>query len=492
MSDRKVLVVASQASPATSWNHASPGILAWTLGGIAIAFTSVEIWLSGQNGTAAPASIANLTLLLVAGVGALIASRQPRDATGWILLGIGLIGGLGGLLWDYGYRAIVFPEPWLPLGPLAFWVGSWIWVPAVGAGLPALLVRLPDGRVHAPWQPIDGLVVVGSLAVLISMAVSPGPLDATLKLPNPYALTGADSWLVALRWTGYGLLTVAFVGSVTSLVMRFRDATGDEREQMKWITGAAAIVTAALLYGIGRQVFAHENLFAALTLFFVATLALPIGIGIAVLKYRLYDIDLVINRTLVYGGLTAMLAGLYTFVVGLTQRLVAFSGQRSDIVILLTAFVGAATFTPVKNWLQKTVDTRFAVHDPASVVDSLRQQIEVIVNVLDAQRIARRLVEDSASTYQAKYVALSLGRDQQAVPLYTYGDASANFALKIVLHCQGEERGVLSLGPRRGGAVYAKRDETALQLCADAVAEAINLWEGALRLKVDGPGASAR
>jgi len=488
MSDRKVLVVASQASPAPSWTHASPGMLAWAIAGLAIALTSVEIWLSGENGTAAPASIANLTLILVAIVGGLVASRQPRDATGWILCGIALIGGLGGLLWDYGYRAIVFPQPWLALGPLAFWVGSWIWIPAVGAGLPALLVRLPDGRVRAPWKPIDRLVVAGSIAVVISIALSPGPLDETLKLPNPYPLPGADSWLVALRWVGYALLTVGFIGSVASLLVRFRNATGDEREQMKWITCAAGLVSATLIYGIARQVITHENLFATLTLFFVATLALPIGIGIAVLKYRLYDIDLVINRTLVYGGLTAMLAGLYTFVVGLTQRLVVFSGQRSDIVILLTAFVGAATFTPVKNWLQKTVDTRFAVHDPASVVNSMREQIEVVVNVLDARRIARWLVEDSASTYQAQYVSLSLGGDPKSELLYTYGDASAEAVLKIALHCQGEERGVLSLGARRGGAVYAKRDERALQLCADAVAEAINLWQGALREEVKGDG----
>jgi hypothetical protein len=461
-------------------------VLAWTLCAFAVAFGVAATWLASLNGTGTANQAVILTQIVAAIVGAIVASRLPRAATGWILLGVGLLSGVGWILWEYGFRALVFGPGWLPFGPLAFALGSWIWIPAAGAGLPALLVRLPDGHLAPRWRWVDPTAVLGSAAVMFSIAAMPGPFDPRARLANPYALTGAEAWLVGLRWVGYGLVAVAIAGSLASLLVRMRHARGDEREQIKWITSSAALIAAALLYGLVRQVLG-EPLFEALTPFFVSTVALPVAIGIAVLKYRLYDIDLVINRTLVYGGLTAMLAGLYAFWVGLTQRLVAFSGQRSDLVILLTAFVGAAAFTPVKNWLQKTVDKRFAVRDPASVVESMREQIEVIVNVLDARRIARRLVDDAVNTYQARSASLFLGANGETVPFHTRGDPSAKTALRIVLHSEGRELGVLSLAERRGGAVYTPRDLRVLQLYADAVAEAMDLSDAALGPKLQTP-----
>ena len=460
----------------------SPALVGWGLAGIAIALTVGDVWMAAEDGTSGPPQLVNLTLIVVAVVGAIVISRRPSDATGWILCGMALIGGLGGFLWDYGYRSLVFGVGPASAGWYAIWIGSWVWIAALGAGLPALFVRLPDGQITARWRGVDWLAVLGSLAVMLSIATSTGFLDNTgHNLDNPFAIPSLEGLMVVVRWLGYALLGVAFVASVASLLLRFRNATGDERQQIKWITSAGVVVSAALIYGLLRQAITHESLFVALTPLLVSTIALPIGIGIALLKYRLYEIDLVINRTLVYGGLTALLAGLYTFVVGLTQKLVFFSGQRSDLVILLTAFIGAATFTPVKSWLQRTVDRRFAVHDPASVVDSMREQIEVIVNVLDAHRIARRLVEDSAATYQARGVSLVLGSNGETAPFHTWGDGSTARVLEVPLHSQGRELGVLWLGARRGGAAYTARDQRALQQCADAVAEAISLWEGALR-----------
>jgi len=456
-------------------------VIAWTLAVVAVASAVAGTWLSAQNGTGTAALAVILTLIVDGIVGAIVMTRPVPNNTGWILLGISLIGSVGWLMWDYGYRVVTLGPSWLPAGLFVFWLASWIWIPAFGVGLPSLLVRLPDGKAPARWARVDVLGAIGSAAVMLSIALMPGALFAPLPPTNPYGIPGAEGWLLALRWAGYSVIVVALTAGVAALVIRLNHARGDQREQLKWIVSGAAVSAVALVYGLITQVLEHQNLFDALTPFLVSTVALPATIGVAILHYRLYDIDLVINRALVYGGLTAMLAGLYTFWVGLTQRLVAFSGQKSDIALLLTAFAGAAAFTPVKSWLQKTVDRRFAVHDPASAVDSMREQIEVIVNVLDAQRIARRLVDDSATTYRARYVALALGSDGQAEPFHAAGDPDARIALRIMLHCQGRELGVLSLSERRGGLPYTPRDEKALQLCADAVAEAIGLWEAALR-----------
>ena len=456
-------------------------VAAWALALVAVASCVAGVWLSTENRTSTAAIAVIFTLIVDAVVGAIVITGPFPNNTGWILIGIGFLGGVGWLLWDYGYRAIMFGPSWLPFGEFTFWFASWVWIPAFGVGLPSLIVRLPDGRAPGRWARVDAIGALGSAAVIFSIAAMPGLIYPPVPVANPYGIAGAEGWLLALRWTGYAVIAVAVIAAVVALLRRLERARGDQRQQLKWIVSGAAVSAVALVYGLITQVVSHENLFEALTPFLVSTVALPASIGVAILHYRLYDIDLVINRALVYGGLTAMLAGLYTFWVGLTQRLVAFSGQKSDIALLMTAFAGAAAFTPVKNWLQRTVDRKFAVHDPASMVDSMREQIEVIVNVLDAQRIARRLVDDSAATYRARYVSLALGSDGDAAPFHSAGDPSAGVALRIMLRCGERDLGVLSLSERRGGIPYTARDQRALQLCADAVADAIDLWEAPLR-----------
>lgn len=464
-------------------------VAAWSIAGASVALCAAGFWLTATNGTATAAVTVLLTLVVDSVVGALVVSRAARNSTGWVLLGIGLVGSLSWFLWDYGYTVLVLGPSWLPLGELAIWFAGSIWILAAGSGLASLLVRLPDGNVPSRWRWVDPVALAGGVAVMISLAVAPTLASAGLNRPSHFGVPALAGFVLWLRWAGYAVLAAAVLGAVAALVSRLVHARGDEREQLKWIGAAAALNAIALVYGLGRQVFGGEILFAAFTPFFIATAALPAAIGVAVLKYRLYDIDLVINRALVYGGLTAMLAGLYTFWVGLTQRLVTFSGQKSDLVILLTAFFGAAAFTPVKNWLQKTVDKRFAVHDPASQVDSMREQVQVVVNVLDAQRIARRLVDECASTYGARYAALSLTTGGNGLPFYAFGEESAAVVLRISMHSRGQEVGVLSLSERRRGLVYTQRDQSALQLYADTVAEAIDLWEVALRRE---PAAAAR
>jgi hypothetical protein len=325
------------------------------------------------------------------------------------------------------------------------------------------------------------VAITGTTALVLATALAPGTLDQRTSVRNPFGVDGTQSLLTAGLWLGYVFVAAAVLGSVASILARLRAARGDETEQIKWIAGAGAILALALAYGFVRQVFFGQALFDALVPFFVASITVPLAIGVAVLKYRLYEINLIINRALVYGSLTAGLAGLYALSISMTQLLVTVSGQRSEIAILLTAFVGATAFTPVKGWLQSAVNSRFAVHDPVADLNSFRERIDVVVNMLDPSRMARQLVDHLGASFQPQFVLLSLESEGHMAPFYGIGNTSGNPALTIPLRSQGRKIGVLALGDRRGGAVYTSQDENALELCANSMADAFVLRTATLQ-----------
>jgi hypothetical protein len=453
----------------------------WAIAFVTFLLSATDLWLSRLNGTVGPAQLVQLTTLGSAVIGALLASRRPRNPVGWFLCAIALTSGFSPLVWDYGYHALVAAPGSGPFGAQAFWLGNWLWLVVAGFFLPALVVRLPNGHAGRGWRLVDWLAITGSTALVLATALAPGMLDIRTSARNPYGVDGAQTLLTSLLWLGYVLVAAAVAGSVASMAARLGRAHGDEREQIKWIAGSGAILALALAYGFVRQVFFGQVLFTALVPFFMATVTVPISIGVAVLKYRLYEINLIINRALVYGSLTAALAGLYALSIAVTQVLVSVSGQRSEVAILLTAFVAATAFTPLKEWLQSAVDTKFSVRDPVAELNSFRERIDVVVNTLDPRRMARQLVDHLGASFQARFVLLSLESDGRIAPFYSTGSTSDDPALTIPLRSQGREVGVLTLGVRRGGAAYTSHDKEALELCANSVADAFLMWTDTLR-----------
>jgi hypothetical protein len=456
--------------------HRMAAMVAWAAALATAVLLAIDLWLSNQNRLVGLTAAGDLTVLGMAVIGALIASQRPRNPVGWILCAVGFVATLGQFAWCYGYYGLAVATPPMPFAVQSLWVAQWLWLPALGAGLSTLVVRLPNGDIARNLQFVDWLAVSGAAALVVATALMPGVVDPRVTALNPHGVDGAQRVLVPLLWAGYAAVALAVLAPAASLVDRLRDSRGDEREQIKWIASAVAVVVAFLIYGLARRVFGGENLYDALVPFLVSTVTLPVAIGVAVLKYRLYDIDLLINRALVYGLMTAGLAGLYALSIALTQMLVGATGQRSAAAILVTAFVGTTAFTPAKGWLQTAVDSRFSVRDPVASMDSLRAQVEVVAEVLDAQRIARRLVEDLAADYRARFVSLSLNSDGQMIQFHTSGDPTGHVALTIPLRSKNREVGVLSLGDRIGGLPYRSRDHRALQDCADAVGDVIDLW----------------
>ena len=301
-------------------------------------------------------------------VGAMIASRRARNPIGWLCLTIGLLWMFSGALDYYDVYGMMRPGS-LPF-PLAMaWVNNWLWVPSVGLMGTYVFLLFPDGRLPSRrWRPLAWLCGVVIAWGIVGVAFGPGPLQDLGGIQNPIGLL--RPWMMPAFWVSLPLLPLCMLASALSLVMRYRHSRGDERQQIKWIAFSASVVALVYLIAIiASLVFPADSwttvgpvwwlnllTYAALLSF----VAIPIAVGIAVLKYRLYDIDVIINRALVYGSLTAMLIALYFGGIVVLQRLfVALTGQQSTLAVVASTLAIAALFNPLRGRVQSFVDRRF-------------------------------------------------------------------------------------------------------------------------------------
>ena len=372
----------------------SAGTLALALGGFSLAFhlldpASASNALPLWAGNAAQAAAFGL-------VGALIAARRPRHPIGWLLVGGAVLAGLGALAGRYGPAAYWAAARAASLGLWATWLASWVRVPAGVLGMLAVLL-FPDGRLPSPrWRRL--LWAGGAAAALdvVGAAFGPGPLYGT-SIPNPVGLAWARP-LVAAPGLSWAPELAVLAGVALSLVARFRRAAGLERQQLKWAAYAVGLagpvfVTAALVdYARGEQLF--------LPLAGPAAVLLGSGgIAAAVLRYRLYGIDLVIRRTLVYGLLTAGLGLAYWASVLVLQQLLRPLTQGSELAVIGSTLTVAALFRPARAAVQRAVDRRFyrrkydAQRTLGAFGDRLRREVDLDAMSAELLRVVRETVQ---------------------------------------------------------------------------------------------------
>jgi hypothetical protein len=315
-------------------------------------------------------------------VGAVIVAHRPRNAIGWIFSAIGLLAATGMLAMEYAAYAYVTRPGSLPGAILAAWY-NWWWDPMLGLILVFTPLLFPTGRLlSARWRPVAVVAAVAGGAIVVLNVLQPSITlqNRNVTVRNPIGVAGVQELEDgAVGAVLFAMVVVCCVAAVVSVVLRFRRSRGVERQQLKWFTFAAALVIPCQL--------ATDYLFPSShfgsVVFGLAVAFVPIAAGMAILRYRLYDIDRLINRTLVYGLLTALLGVVYAgCVFGLRQLLNPVSGE-SSLAVASSTLVVAALFRPVRHRVQAVVDRRFnrRRYDAARTVEGfsgrLRDQIDL-------------------------------------------------------------------------------------------------------------------
>jgi hypothetical protein len=335
-------------------------------------------------------------------IGLVLGLRRPANPIGWLFAASGLVWSLT-IPFDPWVNQLILDHRPLPLAAqLGALVGEFNWAPAVALGitLPALLV--PDGRLRSRrWRPVAAAAVAGPILGMVGGSLLPGQLQETvLPIANPFGLAGMAGTVAAVvGYSGLVLWAVSMLAALVSLVLRFRAARGTERQQLRWVAAGATGAVAGLLVGM-----------AGVVVTYFAVLCVPLGVAVAVLRYRLWDLDRLVSRTVTYTLVTALLVLPYLLILPAATRLAEGSGSLTVAAVTLAA---AALFQPLRRRVQDLVDRRFnrRRYDAARTVDRftvrLRDQLD-----LDALKAALLAVVDQ--TMQPTQASLWL--DPPATP----------------------------------------------------------------------------
>jgi len=364
---------------------------------------------SGSEAEPGSAVFTLATILTFSVIGAIISSRQPRNAIGWIFCSIGLVVGLNSLTGGYAeYRLAGGSAPG-NLPETAAWFSSWSWILLVYVPTSFLLLLFPDGRLPSPrWLPVAWCAALGVTGFAAGYALEAGPLEDFPQLVNPY---GVDSLLVGVVEVAGAILgAVSMVASAVSVIVRMRRAGRVERQQIKWLAYGGAVLVGTVFVAGGISVW---NVNISIVGINIALLGLPVFTGIAIVRYRLYDIDLIINRTLVYGSLTLMLALVYFGGVTATQALLhTLTGQQElpQLAVVVSTLVIAALFNPLRLRIQYFIDRRFyrRKYDAAKTLGAFSARLR---EETDLTALSEELVSVVRETIQPEHVSLWLRPD---------------------------------------------------------------------------------
>lgn len=402
------------------------------------------------------------TIVSFAVVGAFIVVRRPRTRVAWVMIGIGALFGTGLLAGAYSQLYVTASGD--NAGPLAFELllfSGLTFVPALGVGTTTLLLLYPtDTLLSRRWLLVVAAAVAGALIWDLLVIFRPGIIDNP-SLTNVQNPLGAPAELSPIFDLLVGVSNVLILGAIllaaVSLFIRYRRGDSIVRAQLRWIALIAvavflSFVLAALLEPNGELFFGTGV---------TAIACLPIAIGVAITRYRLYDIDLIINRALVYGSLTAILAGVFTAGIGLAQRLFVLStGASSDAAIVLVTLVVATLYAPLRKRLEKVIDRRFKYE--TSRFGSYGEQVRSVLAVIDPVRAAETLAREAVSELDAIGAAVVDGSGRVLASAGTWPLPPDVPWTRVPLADEGPIRAIL-VAPARGGRDHAARDLAALE-----------------------------
>ncbi|HEX6302670.1 MAG TPA: sensor histidine kinase [Anaerolineales bacterium] len=445
-------------------------------------------WDTGREwGFGGPSQYAQMVILTIeplvtAGLGMAILFRSANRRMGWLMMGIGCLGSLVGF--TELHSAVAFglqPQAAMPLKwPLA-WLVRWIWLLWLTLLAVVMPQIFPTGMpLEGRWRRLFQSSVLYMAAVTVILAFAKMPLSdpsAGLEIANPLGLIPIYGEIIYPA-VMFPLLLFAVLG-ITSLGARFWRSRGDERQQIKWIFYAVAVLVVSywIFQGLEYMAGEQDSYFwgvLGITLWRLGRFGLPLAIGFSILKYRLYDIDLVINRTLVYGALTAIVASGYVLVVTALGAILPAEGNL--LPSLVATGVIAASFAPLREWLQRLINRLMFGErdDPYVVLSRLGQRL---MTTPAPEATLHTITQTVATALKFPYAAIRLQQGDEFVTRAEYGTSTAEgIALDLVY--QNEVVGQFVVAPRAPGEPLAPRDRQLLEDIAhqaSAVAHAVRL-----------------
>jgi len=362
----------------------------------------------------------DLVLLIFVTFGAFIASHRPENPIGWLICAASLIWVLSDFSLEYGMYSLITAPGSLPVGVFVSLIG------AVGRSIgwfliiTFLLLLFPNGHLPSPrWRPLAWIIAGLLVAEPFTILFDPTPfinVDTRLAgVQNPLGISGTSALFDHFNTLVNLFLFVTAIACIASVIVRFRRAKGDERQQLKWLA-YGTVLSLLVIVAIIVSTFTNFDLgFLSSALFYLPLLIISISAGIAIMRYRLYNIDILINRTLVYGVLTALLALIYFGLVFILQSLVrAFGGQISQtpLVIVGSTLVIAALFQPLRRRIQQVIDRRFyrRKYDAAKTVEAFSATLR---DEVDLSQLREHLITVVQETMQPAHVSLWLRKPER-------------------------------------------------------------------------------
>ncbi len=389
------------------------GRIAWSVCALSLALTALALLLLALNLSQPNTHIfdwwfGNTLIVIDVTVGAIVASRRPENPIGWLLLLSGLAISINHFGAQYAIYALLAQPGSLPAGEALAWIASWL-LPIYSGLQVFYLLLFPTGRLPSRrWRPLAWLTVAYILVGVILSAFSSGAYLGSLgPIRNPLGIEGFTNFYKALLYTVSPLLYVAVA---LSLLMRLRRAVGVERQQLKWFAYSAEIFALGIVLIVIPIAIDTPSWYewVGTAIFTASGAAITISIGIAILRYRLYEIDTLINRTLVYGSLTVTLVALYFGGIVVLQRFFVFlTGQQSTLAVVASTLVIAALFNPLRRRIQSFIDRRFyrRKYDAVKTLEAFTAKLR---NETDLEALNNELVGVVRETMQPAHVSVWL------------------------------------------------------------------------------------
>ena len=407
-------------------------------------------------------------------VGAIIATRHPRNAIGWVFCAMGVASGVQELAAQYAiYANLTNPSAHLPLAHVAAWLPSWIWVP-ITSGAAYLLLLFPDGRLLSPrWRIVIVIEVLGTAAASIGLALLPGPLNNFSVLRNPFPVGTRDA-MRTLSEGGQIVYGAGIILAAIALIRRFRRASGEEREQLKWLATAgmflALVLFASFIFG-STNVDTRDQIpgvFAMLVI--LGFTSVPVATGVAILRYRLYDIDIVINKAVVLGALAAFISLVYVAIVVGIGALVGRGDRADPLLSILATAVVALAFQPVRERVQRFAN-RLVYGERATPYEVMTDFSHRISGTLSVDEVLPQMAEAAARGVGASWSRVRVflpGGAERSVTWPEGRDPGEAPSRTIEVVHQAEPAGEISVATQAGNPLTPAEDRLLEDLAAQA------------------------